>query len=121
MKELEALEALAEDVKNQFHLQYDEASVKFIEGFIERQRNRFEGKELQGLVNALGSFIGACMIKNYGGQWQFDEEQEALCVAFSNGNKAYPFTKIYKQLENGLEDSVYSFYTIIPIVFKLKL
>lgn len=116
---MEELDALAEDVKKQFNLEYDEPSVKFIEGFIERQRDRFEGEQLQGLVNAVGSFLGMCLIKNYGGQWALDNNYNAVCVVFSNGNKAFPFAKTHKQFENGLEDSVYSFYTAIPSVFRL--
>lgn len=118
---MKELDALAEEVRTQFKLEYDEGSVKFMEGFIERQRPNFEGERLQGLVNAIGSFIGACMIKNYGGHWQLDEKYNAVCVVFNNGNKAFPFAKTYKQFENGLEDSVYSFYTAIPAALKLEL
>jgi len=42
-----------------------------------------------------------------------------MAVAFDGKNRVYPFAKVSKQFENGLEDSVYSFYTVIPI-FKLE-
>ena len=117
---MKELEDLAEKVKNQLNLDYDTKSVKFVEEFIERQRNSFDNEQRKGLVNSIGSFVGQCVIKNYGGQWQVDEETKAVCVALDDKNKIFPFAKTAKQFENGLEDSVYSFYTIIPTVFKLN-
>lgn len=117
---MKELEELAETVRTQLDLQYDADSVKFIEGFIERQRERFDEDNRTGLVNALGSFLGQCIIKNYGGQWQLDEEYSAPAVVFDNVNKAYPFAKVRKQFDNGLGDSIYSFYNVILVVFQRK-
>ena len=111
---------LAEKVRSQLNLDYDTKSVKFVEEFIERQRNSFDSEQRKGLVNSIGSFVGQCVIKNYGGHWQVDQETQAVCVALDDKNKIFPFAKTTKQFENGLEDSVYSFYTIIPTVFKIK-
>jgi len=115
---MKELDNLAENVKNQLQLDYDTASVKFIEAFIERQRPNFDSEQRKGLVNSIGAFIGACIIKNYGGHWQVDEDSKAVCIAFDDNNKIFPFAKTAKQFENGLEDSVYSFFIIIPTVFK---
>lgn len=117
---MKELEDLAEKVKSQLNLDYDAKSIKFIEEFIERQRNNFDTEQRKGLVNSIGSFVGECVIKNYGGHWQVDQETQTPCVAFNNKNKIFPFAKTSKQFENGLEDSVYSFYTIIPNVFKIS-
>jgi hypothetical protein len=100
---MKELEDLAEKVKSELNLDYDAKSVKFIEEFIERQRN---------------NFVGQCVIKNYGGNWQVDQDTQSVCVALDDNNKIFPFAKTTKQFENGLEDSVYSFYTIIPTVFQ---
>ncbi|MBS1639787.1 MAG: hypothetical protein JST94_02105 [Bacteroidetes bacterium] len=116
---MKELENLAELVKTELSLKYDTDSVKFIEGFIERNKNSFDKEQSQGLINSLGSFLGQCIIENYGGQWQTDNETGWIAVVFDNNNKAYPFAKVSKQFDNGLEDSVYSFYTGIPTVFKL--
>lgn len=116
---MKELDDLAEKVKNQLNLDYDSKSVKFIEEFIERQRNSFDSTQREGLVNSIGSFIGQCIIKNYGGHWQVDKDTKAVCVALNEKNKIFPFAKTAKQFENGLEDSVYSFYSIIPTVFKI--
>ncbi|HMU46931.1 MAG TPA: hypothetical protein PKC72_11210 [Chitinophagaceae bacterium] len=115
---MKELEDLAEKVKNQLNLDYDTKSVKYIEEFIERQRNNFDSEQSQGLVNSIGSFVGQCIIKNYGGHWQVDPDTQAACITLDDNNKIFPFAKTAKQFENGLEDSVYSFYTIIPAIFK---
>lgn len=117
---MKELEDLAEQVKSQLNLDYDTKSVKFVEEFIERQRNNFDSEQRKGLVNSIGSFVGQCIIKNYGGRWQFDQDTQTVCVALDDRNKIFPFAKTAKQIENGLEDSVYSFYTIIPTVFKIS-
>src|SRR5690349_5929013 len=113
------LENLAETVRTQLNLKYDAASVKFIEGFIERNKSSFSKEESRGLINSLGAFLGQCIIKNYGGKWQVDKDNDSFAIAFDDKNKAYPFAKVSKQFNNGLEDSVYSFYNVIPSVFKL--
>ena len=117
---MKELENLAELVRKQLNLKYDADSIKFIEGFIERNKGNFEKEESKGLINSLGSFLGQCIIENYGGQWQLDNEAGSVAVVFDDKNKAYPFAKVSKQFENGLVDSVYSFYTIIPTIFKLE-
>ena len=116
---MKELENLAESVRKQLNLKYDADSVKFLEGFIERNKASFDKEESKGLINSLGSFLGQCIIENYGGQWQLDNETGSVAVVFDESNKAYPFAKVSKQFDNGLEDSVYFFYGAIPTVFKL--
>ena len=116
---MKELEDLAESVRTQLNLKYNADSVKFIEEFIERNKSSLDEKESKGLIYSLGSFLGQCIIKNYGGQWQVDKETGLVAVAFDDNNKAYPFAKVSKQFDNGSEDSIYSFYSIIPTVFKL--
>ena len=43
-----------------------------------------------------------------------------ICVKFDEKNIAYPFAKVEKQFENGLGDSIHSFYTVIPTFFGIK-
>jgi hypothetical protein len=117
---MKEIENLAETVRTQFNLEFDTNSMKFIEGFIERQKNKFDQEQQKGLINSIGAFVGQCVIKNYGGQWEMDKELNSLCVSFDSKNKVYPFAKTSKQFENGLEDSVYSFYEMIPFLFKLN-
>ena len=96
---------------------YTSESVEWLDGFVERQRLRPETDDdlIEKLVQVLGSYLGECIIKCYGGYWRNDEGQLSVC--FNEDNCVYPFNKIRKQFENGAEDSIYSLFTMIPRVF----
>jgi hypothetical protein len=113
------LTALAEKVKGGLKLDYNPEGVKFLEGFIERNKIAIARDEWDGLINSCGAFLGQCVIENYGGEWM-QEPDGNVCVAFDNKNKVFPFAKVGKQFENGLTDSIYSFFTVIPTVFNLS-
>ena len=102
-----------------FNFGYDAKSVAWLDGYIERQRARDEINEevIDGLVNALGSYLGECIIHSYGGYWE--EEAGQWRVSFDDENAAYPFAKVAKQFQNGSEDSVKSFFEVIPFVFAI--
>lgn len=87
-------------------------SVAWVEGFIERQRTSGNAKPGGGLHSVLGSFLGEAIIAATGGRW--DEDDNGIGVLFANGDKCYPFAKVAKQFENGLEggDSILSFYSV---------
>lgn len=108
---------LADKLKTGFKINYNADGIKFLEGFIERNKAQITKDEWEGLINSCGAFVGQCIIENYGGQWVRDESGQAA-ILFNENNKIYPFTKVRKQFENGLEDSIYAIYTIIPAVFK---
>lgn len=118
MEDYTRLRELAEEVKTAFQLNYDADSVKYIEGFIERQKGGLEESKLPGLINSLGSFLGQCIITNYGGHWERDELTQAFAVVWDNQNKVFPIAKTAEQFENGLVDSVSSFFEVIPLAFK---
>jgi hypothetical protein len=115
------IEQLADSFKNNLKLEYDDNSVKYVEGFIERVKGQLNKEEEEGLINAITAFIGQCIIVNYGGKWELDKNRNELCIIFDTENMIYPFAKITKQFKNGIEDSVYSFYSVIPTVFKLNI
>jgi hypothetical protein len=87
----------------------NEASVAWVEGFIERRRATNPDGDL---TSVLGSFLGEAIIAAAGGVW--DECDNGVGVRFSEGNWAFPFAKVAKQYANGLEggDSILSFYQI---------
>lgn len=97
------------------NLKYDRASVEWIDGYIERIRPNLEEPTIAGLSNTIGAFLGECIIANHGGQWRNSEG--GWGVYFDEENAAYPFAKAQKHLVNGSEDSVLSFYDVIPVVF----
>ncbi len=94
----------------------DRPSLEYVEGFIERQRTRpdIDPHNAEGLISVLGSFLGACLVEATGGSWQWVEAHGQWSVLFENGSQAFPFTKVRKQFENGVEggDSIVSFYTV---------
>lgn len=102
---------------NDVKLHYDEKSVEWLDGYIERNRLKWDAETAEKLSNVLGSFLGECIRRNYGGDWQMSEKGYGLGIVFSDGNVAFPFNKIKKQIENGNDDSIAGFYKTIPILF----
>lgn len=98
-------------------LGYDDASVAWVDGFIERQRARGDASLARGLTNVVGAYLGECIIRNYGGQWRAGDDGQ-WGVYFDAENAAFPVAKVAKQFANGAEDSIYSFYRTIPVVFE---
>jgi hypothetical protein len=92
---------------------FDEDSVAWVEGFIERQRESLDGEASRGLVNVLGSYLGQAIVIATGAAWDTDDSGN-LGIAFANGDMAYPFAKVGKQLEQGLDggESILSFYNV---------
>ena len=99
---------------------YNRESVRWAEGFIERQRLRPEVKaDPAKMVQILGSFLGECFLHAYGGEWR--EADGTWGVFFDADNWAFPFAKVRKQFDNGLEggDSILSFFDLIgPVILK---
>lgn len=111
------LTELALTAKNQLNIEFNDEGVKYMEGFIERVKSQFSKDDSDGIINTCGAFLGQCIIENFGGKWVYDENNH-IAVAFSENNLVYPISKTRKQFENGLDDSIYSMYSIIPLVFK---
>jgi hypothetical protein len=116
---MEELTSLADKLKTMLKINYDSDGVKFVEGFIERNKKEIPKEEWYGLINYCGAFLGQCIIENYGGQWTKDENGH-IAVAFDENNRVHPFSKVSKQFNNGLGDSIHSMYTVIPAIFKLE-
>jgi hypothetical protein len=100
------------------NLQYDERSVAWADGFVERQRTRSDMEDFTGLANVVGCFLGECIRINYGGEWRATENGFGL--VFDGDNACYPLNKAGKHFANGGEDSILRFYQTIPIVFGIQ-
>ena len=98
------------------HLTFDQAGVDWVDGYINRVRGNFAADKRSGLVGALGSFVGECIIRTFGGAWA--EEDGRWGVRVSDRIWACPYAKIEKRFENGPEDSVASFFRCIPLLDK---
>lgn len=103
---------------NNVSLDYDEDSIEWLDGYIERNRENFDEATINRLVSVLGSFLGECVKRNFGGEWA--QTENGLAIVFSDGNGVFPFSKIEKHFRNGNEDSIFSFYQTIPIIFNLN-
>lgn len=100
-------------------LGYDEESVDWVDGYVERIRVNFSEELIAPLSNVIGAFVGECVVANFGGRWRQSENGWGVC--FDDGNCVFPIAKVRKQFLNGAAeggDSIRSFYTLIPILFK---
>lgn len=97
---------------------YTRHSVEWLEGYIERLRTsgQFENAETKNkLISVFGSFLGECIVCCYGGTWR--QHEGVWGVAFRDGDIAFPFAKVEKQIDNGLEDGIAGFFNLIPVLF----
>lgn len=97
------------------HLKYDEASVKWLDGYIERARR---SEVSSRVVNTLGSFFGECVTRTYGGRWV--RANGVPAIQFESGNVFFPFDKTLKHLEHGAVDSVLGCFQFMPRVLNLR-
>ncbi len=76
---------------------YDEAGVKWLDGYIIRNRGHLQDND--AAVSAAGCFFGECLRETYGGRWVGgDGNQWGLHV--DERLVVYPFTKLLKHLED---------------------
>jgi hypothetical protein len=100
---------------------YNGESVAWLEGYLERLRRSgsLESEEMKDrLTGVLGSFLGECIIRCHGGVWA--QRDGAWCAAFDEKNAAFPFAKVRKQMDHGVEDGIGSFFHTIPLVFPAR-
>jgi len=97
-------------------IDYDEAGVRWLDGYIQEQHESGDPSARGGLVSTLGSHLGECIIRTHGGEWA--EVGGNWCVRFDDGASANPFAKVAKQLDHGSEDSVLGFFTVLPMLFR---
>jgi len=97
---------------------YNDASVEWLEGYIERLRRSGAlqtAEQRDRLAGVLGSFLGECIVRCHGGAWA--QRDGGWCIAFDARNAAFPFAKIHKQMDHGPEDGIAGFFRTIPAVF----
>ena len=89
---------------------YSKESIAWVDGFINRNRHA----KSQGMVDIIGSYLGSAIVKNFGGRWISIDGRVA--VELEEDVVVFPFSKVEKQLTNGAEDSILSFYEVIPVL-----
>lgn len=88
-------------------LTYDEASIEWLEGYVQRNKHVFSEEGRYGVAIAFGFVLGEVMIRTIGGQWEYDEKfQEWLVVIGDPVGKANPIGKAYKLLSDDFQSMV---------------
>lgn len=90
-------------------------SVVWVADFIElqRQQDDINTETIDDLIEILGSFLGECIVANYAGAWH--EANDLWGVKIKNGAIAYPFNKVRKQFDQGIEggESIVDLYDVL--------
>lgn len=92
---------------------FDRASVEWVEGFLERRRGNTDEAMSRKLVSTIGSYLGEAIRAHTGGEWA-EISDRGLGLRFPNGNICFPFSKVEKQLAEGVAagESIASFYNV---------
>ncbi len=107
----ESAELLAQGVCEVFAVDYTLDGVKAVEQQINKNRKRYEqmtDQEKRNVSYKIGSYLGVCMIRNYGAVWE--KHEMGLAVKLGKTH-AFPLQKVMKFLgKDGVYDSISSFY-----------
>jgi hypothetical protein len=94
--------------------------VKILDEYIEQNRDMYldlPADDRNGYLTSLGAFLAISILRTYGGKLNKHPEY-GWGIQFSEDDMCFPFAKVQKQLENDSSDSVLSFFTTLPTVFK---
>ncbi len=114
--EVDSLQAAAEQVRQQLGLAtYDAAAVLELDHFIEGQRAELspQAPEREGLVAALGCFLGQCLVQAYRAEWAAGPDG-STGVGLANKLFFNPFYLVNQQLTKGEAASVAAFFRSVP-------
>jgi hypothetical protein len=114
--EVTALQAAAEQVRQQLGLPaYNEAAVVELDHFIEVQRTELapNSSDREGVVTALGCFLGQCLVNTYHAEWAAGPDG-TTGVGLANQLFFNPFYLVNQQLNNGEAASVATFFRSVP-------
>ena len=108
------LQEAAEAVRQNLNLtQFDEAAVRQLAEFIEHERPNVSAESRAAVVNALGCFLGECIIRSFGGWWRADTRGTAG-VQIGQNLFLHPNFFIEQQFKRGLAESVAEFFNSLP-------
>jgi len=95
---------------------YDEAGVRWLDQYINGQRENATPDVKDRLPNTLGSYLGECVRNTFGGDWI--QGEMGWGVKINEKLTVYPFNKVTKQLSNAEGDSVLAFFKTIPALLQ---
>ena len=65
------------------------------------------------VVSSFATFLGEALIEVHGGEWVWCDEGDPFAVVLSDGTIVFPYSKIRRRFENGMEDSIGFFLQIL--------
>lgn len=97
-------------------LEYDEAGVRWLDGYVARNRELL--KSNTGAFNTAGSWFGECLRRVYGGQWVANVNGEQWGLQIDEKLVVFPFNKLYKHLvdETGGDSLLGLFQSVGPMM-----
>jgi hypothetical protein len=95
---------------------YDEDGVRWLDQYINGQRESATQELKDRLPNTLGAYLGECIRNTYGGEWVQDEMGWGMRI--NEKLTVYPFSKVRKQLSNPEGDSVLALFMTIPALLQ---
>jgi hypothetical protein len=111
---LTALHAAADAVRQQLQVNgFDAVGVHRLADFIEGQRAHLPAESREGVINALGCFLGECIAQTYQGEWAAGPDG-TTGIGLRSKLFLNPFYRVEQQLTNGLTSSVMHFFEQIP-------
>lgn len=114
--EVTALQAAAEQVRQQLGLAaYNAAAVRELDRFIAMQREELpaQSPDREGVVTALGCFLGQCLVSAYRGEWAAGADG-STGVGLANRLFFNPFYLVNQQFTSGAGASVAAFFESVP-------
>ncbi|GAA4362609.1 hypothetical protein GCM10023185_30700 [Hymenobacter saemangeumensis] len=111
---LDAVLNAAEQVRQQLNIQaFDAEGVAHLANFIEAQRGKLAPAEREGVVMALGCFLGQCLVQVYRGEWATGKDG-STGIGLANRFFFNPFYLVNTQLNEGESASVAAFFASVP-------
>jgi len=93
-------------------LAYDLEGVRWLDEYIDRQRETLTDDEKAKLPNPLGSYLGESIRRTYGGTWT-QHPEFGWGVRVNDRITVFPFNKVEKHLANAEGDSILGMFTSI--------
>ncbi len=110
---IDQVNGIAETVRNEFQVTYDLSGIQAMEEAVNNNRSFYENlgdQERKDCSFRMGLFLGVCMVRNYQGKWEENENRLGVKI---NNSTAYPIQKTYKFLSpDGAYDSISTYYEL---------
>ena len=115
---LDSINIAAEQVRQQLKLKtFDAEGVAHLANFIQAQRGELPTAEREGVIMALGCFLGQCLVQVYRGEWGTGKDG-TTGIGLASRFFFNPFHLVDAQLNEGESASVAAFFASVPTRLK---